>query len=220
MSKAATTKVPKETQVTARISPPNFQWLTFDIEGTAPYMQSRFPHKAMVQMREKMEAGSKAKKGKDRPARDFQDDYEQAKHKTAQGWCGVPAGAFRAACISACRLVGFKMTLAKLAFFVEADGFDAVDGTPLVKIIGTPEPTEMAVRLVNGSTDIRVRPMWREWKLKLKVRFDGDIFEVSDIANLLSRVGAQVGIGEGRPDSKSSCGLGLGTFKLAGPTAA
>jgi hypothetical protein len=118
--------------------------------------------------------------------------------------------------ISACRLVGFKMTLAKMSIFVEADGFDADDGTPLVKLIaGEPERMDAAVRNATGVIDIRSRPMWREWQADLRVRFDGDQFTLDDVANLLSRVGVQVGIGEGRPDSKASAGMGWGTFKLA-----
>jgi hypothetical protein len=35
-----------------------------------------------------------------------------------------------------------------------------------------------------------------------------------DIVNLISRVGLQVGVGEGRPDSKQSAGLGFGLFQI------
>jgi ribosomal protein S17 len=41
-----------------------------------------------------------------------------------------------------------------------------------------------------------------------------DQFKVQDVANLLSRVGEQVGICEGRPDSKNSAGMGWGTFQV------
>jgi hypothetical protein len=107
------------------------------------------------------------------------------------------------------------MTLAKLSIFFEADGFDAVDGTPLIRIIGEPEVCEMPVRNATGVIDIRVRPMWREWSATLRIRYDLDQFSQTDVANLLQRVGMQVGIGEGRPDSKSSSGLGWGLFKIA-----
>jgi hypothetical protein len=46
------------------------------------------------------------------------------------------------------------------------------------------------------------------------VRFDADQFTLRDIANLLLRAGMQVGVGEGRPDSKKSCGMGWGTFEI------
>jgi len=46
------------------------------------------------------------------------------------------------------------------------------------------------------------------------VNFDADQFTVQDVTNLMQRVGMQVGIGEGRPDSRDSAGLGWGTFCL------
>ena len=59
-----------------------------------------------------------------------------------------------------------------------------------------------------------VRAAFHEWKCKLRIRFDADQFTKEDIANLLARVGLQVGIGEGRPDSKKSAGMGWGLFEL------
>ncbi len=127
----------------------------------------------------------------------------------------MPAAALRNACIDVCRMVGFKMTHARMSVFVEADGFDRVDGQPLVKLIaGPPERTEMATRNATGVADIRIRPMWREWRLNVVIRFDADQFTASDVANLISRAGEQVGLGEGRPFSKSSNGLGFGTFRI------
>jgi len=72
----------------------------------------------------------------------------------------------------------------------------------------------MAVRNATGVADIRVRPMWREWGAHVRVKYDADQFTLTDVTNLMARVGMQVGIGEGRPDSKSSAGLGWGTFEL------
>lgn len=199
---------------TVQIAPPRLATAQFKIIGTAPFVQLRFSQKAMTAMMDKMKAGSQAKGKKVRAARDFDDDFEQAKHISTEGWCGIPAGAFRMAMISACRLVGFKMTLAKLSIFVLSDGFDKVDGVPLVKLEGTPEKNVMAVRNQTGVADIRCRPMWREWSCSVKIQFDQDQFSLEDITNLLSRVGLQVGLGEGRPDSRESAGLGWGTFKI------
>lgn len=167
-------------------------------------------------MKAKHEAGSQAKKGSKRESRDFNDDYEQSKHISTDGWCGIHAGSIRNAMISACRLVGFKMTLAKLCLFVEADGYDAVDGVPLIKIEGKPEQVSMMVRNATGVADIRVRPMWRKWAANIRIRYDADQFSLEDITNLLQRVGMQVGLGEGRPDSKTSAGMGWGLFEIEG----
>jgi len=203
----------KETAV--QISAPKMATAEFHIVGVAPYVQERFSAKAMNMMAEKMAAGQKARKGKAREARDFEEDFRQALHVSVDGWYGIPASAFRQAIISACRLVGFKMTLAKLSVFVDADGFDAVDGIPLVRIEGTPESVTMAVRNTTGVADLRVRPMWRQWSCTLRVTYDEDQFSLQDVTNLLVRVGTQVGIGEGRPDSRQSAGLGWGLFRLA-----
>jgi hypothetical protein len=196
------------------ITAPKIHTAEFRIVGTAPYIQLRFSEKAMNAMREKMELGSQAAKKKARDARNFDEDFEQAKHISDEGWPGIPASAFRNAMISACRLVGFKMTLAKLSVFVLPDGFDKVDGVPLIKIDGTPEPHIMHARNATGVCDLRVRAKFWPWSATVRVQYDADQFSATDAANLMNRVGTQVGIGEGRPDSKMSAGMGWGTFKL------
>jgi hypothetical protein len=56
--------------------------------------------------------------------------------------------------------------------------------------------------------------MYRKWASKLRVKYDTDQFTVHDVINLVSRVGMQVGIGAGRPDSKASAGMGFGQFEV------
>lgn len=206
----------KPIQKEVTIKAPNFQNAEFTIIGTAPHVQNAFPQKAKEQMKAKQEAGTQSKKGKAREAKNFQECYEQSQHISKEGWNGIPASAFRAAMVSACRTVGFKMTIAKLGVFVLPDGFDRADGTPLVKITkGKPHYVEHSVRLETGVTDIRARAMWDEgWEALVRIRYDADLFTVEDITNLLMRVGIQVGVGEGRPDSKKSSGMGWGTFSI------
>ena len=207
----------KTKQESLTIQAPKFGNAKFLIVGVAPYVQNKFSQKAREAMRTKQEAGSVANKGTQREAKNFKESYENAIHKSSQGWYGIPAPAFRNACISACRMCGFTMTHAKLSLFIDADGVDADDGTPLVKITkGKPQYSEMAVRNESGVCDIRPRPMWPEgWEAVVTVRFDEDQFTVADVANLLMRAGLQVGVGEGRPDSRKSCGMGWGMFEIA-----
>lgn len=216
MAKANNSNEVVKTDKHVAISAPNIVTVDFRIIGTAPYVQNKFSAKARQQMKEKQEAGSKAKKGTAREPKNFQECYEAAMHKTPEGWFGIPAPAFRNAMVSACRMVGFKMTHAKLSVFVEADGFDADDATPLVKITkGKPAYFESAVRNESGVCDIRARPKFVEgWEAVVRVKYDADQFSLTDISNLMMRAGMQVGIGEGRPDSKSSTGMGWGTFVL------
>lgn len=207
MAKAAASK-------SVEIKAPRLHVIEFEIVGTAPYVQHRFSQKAIQKIIATQEAGTQARSRRVREAKDFDDVYRQSMYVSKEGWLGMPASAFRNAMISACRTVGYKMTHAKLAAFVLADGYDALDGTPLVRINGTPHRHTSHARNDNGSVDIRVRPMWDEWSAIVRVRHDADMLSESDVANLMMRVGMQVGIGEGRPDSKNSAGLGWGTFAL------
>lgn len=212
---AQTTKAVASGDTRVVIDSPKFATAVLHIKGVSPYVQNKFSAKAREKMVAKHRAGSQANKDRKKEPRDFEEDYRQATHTSREGWHGIPAPSFRNAAISACRIVGFKMTLAKLSIFIEADGFDADDGTPLVKIIGKPRVHEGFVRNETGVADIRHRPMWEQWEAKLRVRWDTSQFSAQDVVNLFARAGLQVGIGEGRPDSKSSNGLGWGLFEVA-----
>src|SRR5215467_10455630 len=181
-----------------RISKPKLRTAVINIEGISPYVQHAFSEKQRKQMEETQRAGQQAKGKKVRIPKDFDAIYEAAKHYSQAGWVGIPAPAFRNACIDACRLVGFVMTRAKLSIFVEADGIDRADGTPLVRIIGEPRIHEASVRNESGVADIRWRPMWEEWSAAPLVTWDEDQFSATDVINLMMRAGLQVGIGEGR----------------------
>ena len=199
-------------EIAVAISAPKFGTLEILLNGRAPLVVERFSKKAelMAKMAEGKSAGNK----KERSARDYDNEAEQARYRHKDGWEGMNAAAFRAAMISACRLVGFKMTLAKLSTFVEADGYDDKDGIPLVRIYGESQTYTAHTRNATGVVDVRSRPMYREWAAVLRVRYDMDQFTAQDVYNLVSRVGLQVGIGAGRPDSKASAGCGFGLFEV------
>ena len=199
-----------------RVVAPNLKKITLEIQGTAPLVMHKFSQKAKQAMLDTMSTPKAEKKSRrERPPRDYDAELIEAQHISTEGWVGMPCPAFRAACIAACRLCGLVMTQAKLSLFVLPDGFDSDDGTPLVKlVVGAPEKHEIAVRLETGVFDIRVRPMWREWGAGVTIEYDADLITADSIANLLDRAGRQVGIGEGRPFSKLSVGMGWGTFRV------
>jgi len=202
----------KQVEQNIVIKPPKFSTVEILIEGIAPLVVERFSKK--MELMEKMAQGPSAKNKRERTARDYDNEAEEARYRAPEQWEGMNAAAFRAGMISACRLVGFKMTLAKLSVFIEADGFDAKDGIPLIRIYGQSETFTAHTRNATGVVDVRSRPMYRQWAANLRIRFDADQFQVSDVINLISRVGLQVGIGAGRPDSKSSSGCGWGMFRV------
>lgn len=206
--------VPEKAE-TLQIKPLKQTTAVFEIQSAGvPLMQLRFSQKGKEAYMQKQSEGSQGKSKNKREPKDFDKLYQEAMYQPKKGGYGMPASAFRAALISACRTVGFKMTLAKLSVFVEADDYDKLDNTPLVKIVGEPIRSDMVVRNATGVIDVRTRPQWPEWSANVRIRFDEDQFSLTDVANLLARVGAQVGIGEGRPDSRASAGLGFGLFDV------
>jgi hypothetical protein len=205
------------TKKTVTISAPKIQTAIFEIIGAAPLVIHRFSSKTKAEMKQKMETGKAASSKKNREAKDTDETYQESRYISTDGWDGFHAGAIRAALISACRLVGFKMTLAKLSVFVVPDGWDAKEPQiPLIRIYGDPIKQEDIARVQTGQPYVTVRAAYHKWSSKVKIRFDADQFTIDDVYNLLYRVGIQVGIGEGRPDSKKSTGMGWGLFDVKG----
>lgn len=197
------------------IQPPKFERGTVHIVGTAPYVQHKFSQKAREMMESRQRAGSQGEKSRRRrDPKDFDQVYRDAMHIAKDGWHGIPAPAFRNAMISACKLAGFAMTRAKLSIFIVADGLDGDEGTGLVKIIGEPRVHQGMARNESGVADIRWRPMWEEWSAAVTIRWDAKQFSVEDVVNLMAIAGAQVGVGEGRPDSPNSNGLDWGLWEV------
>ncbi len=228
----------KETTRTTTLVIPPYQQGTLQLRITGaysingspiPFVQLRFSQKAADKMREKQEAGEAGKKGKKRTPRDFEDDFKHAYYRMApvekkpqkkgtkakaEYDYGIPASSFRNAFISACRVCGFAMTKAKLSVFIMADGEDLLDGTPLVRLEGKPEMLISPVRNANGVMDLRARARFSPWALTLTINFDAEQFTASDVYHLAFRAGKQVGVGEGRFDSKESNGVGWGCFDV------
>jgi hypothetical protein len=199
------------------IRPVKFQRANFQLIGMedCPLVIHRFSAKLRNEMQLKMETGKAASSKKNREPKNTDQTFNEARYRSRDGWDGFHAGALRKALISACRLVGFKMTLAKLSIFVEKDGVDAEEPQiPLVRILGEPTKQADMARVETGQPYVTVRAAYHNWRANAQIRWDADQFTLDDVTNLLARVGLQVGIGEGRPDSKNSAGMGWGLFEI------
>lgn len=200
------------------IKRPTFRHGIWRIAGDgAPLVIRRFSTKGKEGLLATMMAGTQSKSKVKREKFDPQQTFEDARYRFKDGGDGFNASALRKALIEACRLVGFKMTLAKLSIFIEADGWDVKEPQiPLVRIHGAPVMQQDVARVDNGNPYITVRPAYHDWHADVKIRWDEDQFSAQDISNLLERVGQQVGLCEGRPNSKNGCGMGWGTFHVQG----
>jgi hypothetical protein len=207
-------KLPKQSVM---ITAPNFQRATFRINGTSPLVICRFGEKPKQDIADAQAEGTTATSKRKRKKVDPQEQFKNARYYSSKGWEGFQASAVRNAMISACRIVEFKMTIAKMCIFCEADGNDKFEPQiPLVKIIGKPVLQTDHVRNRNsGQFSVCTRAAYHDWAADVTIKFDADRFTLKDIANLLARAGQQVGFGCGRPDSKDSAGMGWGLFNVA-----
>lgn len=166
-------------------------------------------------MREGQEQGT-ANRGmkRKRDPKDFTAQFQGSLHVSRTGWYGIPCSAFRGAMIGACRAVGFQMTKARGFLFVEPEGWDRDTGEGLVQIHGKPVQDERIGKLATGVADILTRARFDDWSCILKIKWDADVFQSSDVFNLVARAGVHVGVGAGRPGSSNSAGIGMGTFAV------
>lgn len=199
---------------TFTISAPNFEVVQIAIRGSAPLMVHRFSMKARKQIEAK-QTGADSVKAKRQP-KNYEAEFNGARYVSGEGWDGFHAAAVRNAMVRAASYAeGLTMTRAKGLIFVEADGFDADDGTPLVRILGCkPKHDTRPARNDNGGIDIRNRPRYDGWHAIVRIKFDKDSLTAQDVLNLLARAGESVGIGDGRPGSPNSNGTGFGTFAV------
>jgi hypothetical protein len=197
------------------IPAPRLNIATFHIRGTSPLVIHRFSVKVKEQMAQKMSEGKSASSKKNREPKNSDDTFNESRYISKDGWDGFHAASVRNAMISACRLVNFKMTLAKMSIFVIQDGWDKFEPQiPLIRILGKPVKQADMARVETGAPYVTYRAAYSPWEAKIRIRFDEDQFSITDVSHLLTRVGLQVGIGEGRHDSKNSSGMGWGTFEL------
>jgi hypothetical protein len=200
------------------VKPPRFDEAKFHIKGITPLVLHRFSEKARQQIKAAREAGSTEGSKRKRSTQSLDAAYESARYRSTEGWDGFQASAIRTALIDACRLIDFKMTHAKMSVFVKADGVDAKEPQiQLIRIHGNPIKQEDSVGLSNskrGGRQVTLRPAFHDWEAYVTISWDADQFTFNDVLNLLVRVGLQVGIGEGRPNSKKSAGMGWGLFHV------
>lgn len=199
------------------IKPPKMATASVTITGTAPYLQNRFSSENRDKMLETQKAGSAGKRTRKAKApKDFEKVYRGSMHVSKDGWPGIPATALRNAMIDACRLTEMDMVRAKMCIFIVAQGLDAENLEPLIKIDGKPRMHIERVKIGMNQTDLACRAIFEKWSSTFEIEWDDDVFNVQDVFNLLARAGWQVGIGAGRPLSKTSGGTGKGTFRVEG----
>jgi len=179
--------------------------VTVPVIGISPLIIHAWSVKAMREIADKQAGKAKNKK---HDIRVPEEDYENAKHKSPQGWEGFPAAGFKAAMIRGAKMIGLEMKTTQTAFFVRADD----EETQLVKIEGVSRMRTDMVRVGMGSADIRYRPEYPEWSANLTIEFNSGVVSLDQIYQLIKAAGYGCGIGEMRPEKGK---FNFGRFKLA-----
>jgi hypothetical protein len=175
--------------------------LLVPILGTSPLLMNRFSEKAKRQMLDAMQGRKTPKQAKDPKA-----EYEAAFYRFEDGGIGFPVIAFKSATVGAARFYGKSVKMTELRQFVFVRGEIGVDGKQLARIVGEAEMSEDVVRVGNGGTDLRYRPLIREWSTSLQVTYVTSALTRESLLGLVDAGGLGVGIGEWRPERKGDFG--------------
>ena len=232
----ATTKKVAETETVMKVELPQIDLgvFTVNIVGDSPLIVHKWSHKAKEEMLGKQM--KKASKGKDAkvPAKDFVDSLywlnengtlletpqeipeeleditndtppEEVAEVIKKGRFGFPACAFKASAIDAGYQQGViaKKTTARGAFHIIGE---------YAVIEGIPEMREDMVQIggISKVADIRYRPMFKNWRTTLTIKYNKKAITPEQIMNLLNYGGFANGVGEWRPSRDGS----FGTFHV------
>jgi hypothetical protein len=186
---AAKTKK-KEVQIEAEVPTLNIKTMRLVLIGDSPLIVHAWSDKAKKMMLEKQQ--KKAPKGKE--IRDPEKDFQEALYKMPDGGYGFPAIAFKAAAVTVCSQIdGISKVFARQTFHVGGDD--------LVRIYGDePVMREDMVRVGMGTADLRFRPEFKNWYVKLDVDYNASAISEVQLKNIFNTSGFGVGIGEWRPE--------------------
>lgn len=173
--------------------------VALEIEGTAPLIQNAFSQKAVEEMLRK-HMGIRVEREKKKP----RECIENATIRNQRGQVCIPPTAIKKAMLSASTGdKALKKTVLRTSLFIEGQSI------PLKFEKMEPRMDMVRTSGITRAPDVRFRPMFVNWKVRLTIRFN-DQFAVQTIVDLLNRAGA-IGLGEWRPEKDGT----FGTFRVS-----
>ena len=181
-----------------------------EVRGTAPLICHAWSEKSRKEMLDKTQGRKKVKEPKDPQA-----EFEAARYRFVDGGGdGFPVDGFKkAVVVGGGRIFGrsVKMTELRQNLLFVADGL-STEGQQLTALISDPpEMREDYVRVGIGGTDLRYRPMFREWAAILRIDYIDGMMDLNSIVALVEAGGTN-GIGDWRPERSGT----FGTFEVVG----
>jgi len=169
------------------------------IKGTSPLIQHKWSNKGLNMLA--MTAAERKKQPK--VARNPEQDTLDATYFTPDGEYAIPLMAFKAAVISAAHKdLGIEKTLVRKSLFIPNE----FPGMLAPMVCSDPILREDIVRVGQNQTDIRHRPMFEKWSVRIPLQVDEGNLSLQNVIDLITRAGFSVGIGEWRPEKGGEFG--------------
>lgn len=179
--------------------------ISVPIRGVTPLIPHKWSEKAKRMMPGHPDADLVKK---DKGARKPEEEAEGCLYKIGDS-LAMPATAFKAAIIGACRFFEKpSMVEAKQLVFVAGEGPDQ-----LVRISGEKHLKDDLPRNANGNADLRYRYYIHDWRATLTIRFVPSRISSESIIALVDAAG-RGGIGDWRPASPKSMTGTYGTWRV------
>lgn len=164
------------------------------IIGLTPYIAHNWSEKAKRMMLEKQMGTARTAREKRNPKADF----EAAKYLDKRGRDCIPARSFKSAIVDAASIIdGITKVQIRLAVWV--------DGDLLPLMYERCEMVEDMVRNQTGVADLRYRPYYFGWKVKLPIKLNERVITIPQLVNLINHAGF-VGVGDWRPEKNGEFG--------------
>ena len=180
--------------------------LEIHIQGITPIIPHRWSEKALKLMRDKQFGEQVRAK---RTPKNPQEEADGATYWLESGEPGMPATAFKAASVEACRFFdGVSMVETRRMLFVVGEGPDQ-----LVAIKGDCTLREDTPRNSGGTADLRYRYQYFPWSALLVVRFLPSQITPESVLALVD-AGGRCGVGDWRPGSPKSNTGTYGTYRV------
>jgi len=185
----------KDSQILVqRINKAHMEVTVKSIEGSS-YISHRLT-KENVEKFTSRETG----KAKKKELRDFDAEYESCFYYTEDGKYGIPAAAFTGAMLNACTDLEVTKTSIKRNVRILGDICE-LKYKKLNRRVDNPRRSGM-----NSTPDVRHRPEFINWELKLLIQYNADFISPDQIYNLINHAGFSTGVGDWRPSSPKSAG--------------
>lgn len=191
------------------IRPLRIRRIIVPIRGIQPLITNKFSDEAERKLQESQQ-GPKIKAAK--APRDAESEFLAARYviTEAGNWkadvCGFPASGIKKAMVAA----AMRVTEAKGTWIRAVVNVEGEEDTGLV-IIEAAEPKMRTDHVVQaGRGNLRYRPSFSPWAMKVPLTFNEDELSAEDVVNLLQIAGFSIGIGDWRPEKNGQ----FGTFEV------